>query len=153
MFAPRLGGAFSFAGPFVARFMGATVELPVALHAGRAEASGLDLSALLRRALPDGSARLFARPEDIIPLPEAGAPWRITSRISNGANLRLVLHHDGVGEAEADVPRRAVAADALTKGATVRLRVEAGAVFPAGRATAETPSQKISVPSSKEKTR
>mgnify|MGYP007011839788 CR=1 FL=1 len=119
----------------------------------RAEASGLDLSTLSRRALPDGNARLFARPEDIIPVPEAGAPWRITSRISNGANLRLVLNHASLGEAEADVPRRAVSADALIKGATVRLRLEAGAVFPAGRATAETPSQQISVPPSKEKIR
>ncbi|TGN55701.1 sulfate ABC transporter ATP-binding protein, partial [Paracoccus liaowanqingii] len=47
--------------PFVARFMGATVELPVTLASGRAAAPGLDLTALPRRALPDGAARLFAR--------------------------------------------------------------------------------------------
>mgnify|MGYP002620717734 CR=1 FL=1 len=119
------------ASPFVARFMGATVELPVTLAAGRAEAAGLDLSALPRRALPDGPATLFARPEDITPLPDPDAPWRIVSRVSNGAHLRLVLRHDELGEAEADVPRRAVQAAALHVDAPVRLKIEAGTLFPA----------------------
>lgn len=139
--------------PFVARFMGATVELPVLLQAGRPEGSGLDLSALPRRAMPDGAARLFARPEDILPVPEAGAPWHITSRISNGANLRLVLHHAALGEAEADVPRRAVAADALIAGTPVRLRIGAGAVFAAGRPANTASAHPVSIPSSKENTR
>ncbi len=119
--------------PFVARFMGATVELPVTLLAGRVEAQGLDLSALPRRALPDGPAVLFVRPADIMPIPDAASQWRIVSRMSNGANLRLVLNHAGGAVAEADVPRRAVRADALVTGTAARLRVEAGTVFPATR--------------------
>lgn len=125
--------------PFVARFMGATIELPVTLHAGRADGSGLDLSTLARRALPDGPARLFVRPADITPVPDAAAPWRITSRMSNGAHLRLVLRHAQLGEAEADLPRRAVHADALTTDAPVRLRIEAGTLFPADRRAASAP--------------
>jgi len=126
--------------PFVARFMGATVELPVTLHAGRAEEAGLDLSALPRRALPDGAATLFTRPEDVTPVPDATAPWRIASRASNGAHLRLVLRDPAGLEAEADVPRRAVAAEALVPGAAVRLRIEAGSLFPAERRAAAAPA-------------
>ncbi|MCH8466502.1 MAG: sulfate/molybdate ABC transporter ATP-binding protein [Roseinatronobacter sp.] len=133
------------ASPFVARFMGATVELPVTLQAGRPEAAGLDLQALARRALPDGPATLFVRPEDIRPVPDSAAPWRIESRMSNGAHLRLVLRHATGAEAEADIPRRAVQAEALAPGASVRLRVEAGAIFPAERqgTAATTVSQPI----------
>ncbi len=116
--------------PFVARFMGATVELPVTLHAGRPEGAGLDLSALPRRALANGAATLFVRPEDITPAPDTASPWQIAARTSNGAHLRLVLRHTGGLEAEADVPRRAVEAAALTEGAKVRLRVEVGVIFP-----------------------
>jgi sulfate transport system ATP-binding protein len=119
--------------PFVARFMGATVELPVTLQAGRIEAPGLDLTALPRRALPDGPADLFVRPSDIVPIPDAASPWCIVSRVSNGANLRLVFKHSDGTAAEADVPRRAVAADALVAGTATRLRVEAGTVFPTER--------------------
>ncbi|MBE0412147.1 sulfate ABC transporter ATP-binding protein [Yoonia sp.] len=126
--------------PFVARFMGATVELPVTLLAGRAEGAGLDLAALPRRALGDGPARLFTRPEDIVALPDPKAPWRIVTRTSNGANLRLVLRHPDLGEAEVDTPRRATAADALVVDAPVRLRIAFGTIFPDGRkaATATT---------------
>jgi sulfate transport system ATP-binding protein len=131
--------------PFVARFMGATVELPVTLQAGRADGAGLDLTALPRRALPDGAATLFARPADILPQADAASPWRIVSRASNGAHLRLVLQGPGGAEGEADVPRRTVAAEALVPGAAVRLRIEAGTLFPADRRTpapapAPTPS-------------
>jgi sulfate/thiosulfate transport system ATP-binding protein len=122
--------------PFVARFMGATVELPVALHAGRAEAAGLDLTALPRRALADGTAALYVRPEDITPVPDTATPWRIVSRMSNSAHLRLVLRHADGLEAEADVPRRAVSAEVLVEGAPVRLRVEAGTIFPTERRAA-----------------
>ncbi|GAA0283866.1 sulfate/molybdate ABC transporter ATP-binding protein [Rhodovulum strictum] len=124
------------ASPFVARFMGATVELPVTLHAGRAEGAGLDLSALPRRALPDGAANLFVRPQDITPIPDAAAPWRIASRSSTGAHLRLVVRAPDGAEAEADLPRRAVNAEALDPGAPVRLRIEAGTIFPAERRAA-----------------
>ncbi|MGY6412241.1 MAG: sulfate/molybdate ABC transporter ATP-binding protein [Alkalilacustris sp.] len=121
------------ASPFVARFMGATVALPVTLHAGRAEGAGLDLAAMPRRALPDGPADLFARPEDITPLPDPAGPWRIAARSSNGAHLRLVLRGPDGAEAEADVPRRAVPAAGLPVGAPLRLRVEAGTLFPSDR--------------------
>lgn len=119
--------------PFVARFMGATIELPVILQAGRAEGAGMDLSALARRALPDGPASLFIRPEDITPIPDGSASWRIVTRMSNGAHLRLVLRHPDLGEAEADIPRRAVKADALIPDARVRLKIEAGTIFPTER--------------------
>jgi sulfate/thiosulfate transport system ATP-binding protein len=88
---------------------------------------------LKRRALPDGPADLFVRPADILPVPDATSPWRIVSRMSNGANLRLCLSHADGGQAEADVPRRAVQADALVVGTATRLRVEAGSVFPTAR--------------------
>jgi sulfate transport system ATP-binding protein len=123
----------------VARFMGATVELPVTLHAGRPESPGLDLNALPRRALPDGAADLFIRPADILPVPDATSPWRIVSRVSNGANLRLVLGRADGATAEADIPRRAVQADALVPGTQARLRVEAGTVFPARRDATPSP--------------
>jgi sulfate transport system ATP-binding protein len=131
--------------PFVARFMGATVELPVFLSAGRAEGSGLDLSNLSRRALPDGPARVFIRSEDITPILDKAAPWRIVNRMSNGAHLRLVLRHPDLGEAEADVPRRAVDAAALIPDTTVRLKIEAGTLFASDRQSTpapETPTQK-----------
>ena len=116
--------------PFVARFMGATVELPVTLHAGRAEAPGLDLGKLPRRALADGPARLFVRPTDVTPVPEAGSPWRVAARSSTGTSLRLVLTHPLAGEVEAELPRRSPDAATLAIGAPVRLRVEHGSIFP-----------------------
>ena len=123
--------------PFVARFMGATVEVPVSLRAGRATAPGLDLTALPRRALPDGPATLLARPEDITPLPDAEAPWRVVSRSSTGARLRLILRDAGSTEVEADLPRRG--APSLTNDTTLRLVVEAGTVFPAQGSPLTTP--------------
>ena len=139
--------------PFVAGFMGATIELPVTLQAGRAEGAGLDLSALSRRALPDGPARLFARPEDITPVPDSAAPWVIATRMSNGAHLRLVMRHPDLGEAEADIPRRAVKAEALIPDAAVRLRIEAGTIFPNERRDSNASVSALSLPSQKEKTR
>ncbi|MFC7705389.1 sulfate/molybdate ABC transporter ATP-binding protein [Plastorhodobacter daqingensis] len=121
------------ASPFVARFMGATVELPVRLQAGRAEAQGLDLSALPRRALADGPARLLVRPGDIVPLADAEGPWHVVSRVSTGAELRLLCRHPDVGEVESVLPRRGSAGAALVPGAAVRLRIEAGTLFPTER--------------------
>lgn len=126
--------------PFVARFMGATVEMPVTLRAGRADAAGLDLSALQRRVMPDGPATLFARPEDIAPLPDAASPWRIAARVSNGAQLRLRLRHADGLEAEADVPRRAPHAPSLIQDTPVRLTIEAGTLFPAAQSTVRDPA-------------
>jgi sulfate transport system ATP-binding protein len=139
--------------PFVARFMGAVVELPVTLTSGRAEAAGLDLTALPRRALPDGAATLFARPEDVRPVPDANSPWRIASRMSNGAHLRLVLAQPGGPEVEADLPRRAPQAEALTPGASVRLAIAHGTIFPtdarAKPAPAPAPRQSLKLESRK----
>ncbi|NYS26772.1 sulfate ABC transporter ATP-binding protein [Rhodobacteraceae bacterium 2376] len=129
---------------FVARFMGATVELPVTLQAGRAEGKGLDLTALPRRALPDGAATLFVRPEDIMPVPTTSSPWRIATRTSNGAHLRLILRHEDGKEAEADVPRRAVQAQTLIADTPVQLKIEAGTLF----ATASTPARRSARPAS-----
>jgi sulfate transport system ATP-binding protein len=128
------------ASPSVARFMGATVELPVQLSQGRATAAGLDLTALPRRALPDGAATLFARPADIRAVTDAASPWRVASVVSTGAELRLMLSHPDLPDAEAIMPRRS--ATPLAKDDPVTLRVEAAAIFPASRreATAVAPA-------------
>lgn len=118
--------------PFVARFMGATIELPVSLRAGRAEAPGLDASRLSRRALADGPATLFLRPADIVPVADAAAPWQVVRCTSNGAILRIDLT-DGTRQIPVDLPRRAPEAQGLCKGTRVHLRPEAGALFPQGR--------------------
>ncbi|WP_265500885.1 sulfate/molybdate ABC transporter ATP-binding protein [Paracoccus beibuensis] len=119
------------ASPFVARFMGATVELPVTLLAGRASGPGLDLTALPRRALPDGPAHILARPADIRAVPDAGGCWTVGSLGSTGAELHLTASRPDGTEVEVQMPRRG--APALTRGATVTLGVEAAAVFPYSR--------------------
>jgi len=122
------------ASPFVARFMGATVELPVDLFMGRARQDGFDCSALTRRVLPDGPGRLFTRPEDITPIANPAGPWRIIERSSNGAHLALALEHPEHGRLQSEIPRRAVNAETLAVGATAYLKIEAGTVFPEGPA-------------------
>ena len=58
----------------LARFMGATIELPVTVTAGRATATGIDTTQLERRAFADGPATLFIRPADLTPVADpAGA--------------------------------------------------------------------------------
>ncbi|WP_410217424.1 sulfate/molybdate ABC transporter ATP-binding protein [Paracoccus sp. (in: a-proteobacteria)] len=113
--------------PFVARFMGATAVLPVTLQAGRAIGPGLDLTALPRRALPDGPAQMFARPADIRVQPDPAGPWRISGLTSTGADLRLVLNHPDLPEIEAQMPRRG--SPALAEGDLVTLRLEGAAIF------------------------
>ncbi|WP_134679946.1 sulfate/molybdate ABC transporter ATP-binding protein [Paracoccus ravus] len=132
------------ASPFVARFMGATVELPVMLHAGRAEASGLDASRLPRRALPDGAATLFLRPADITPIADPSGRWEVSRCTSNGAILRLELS-DGSQTIPVDLPRRAPEAKGLEQGTRVLLRPEAAAIFPGPRA-AQMQAQPIEFP-------
>lgn len=124
------------ASAFVAGFMGATIQLPVQMRAGRIEAEGLDASALERRVLPDGPATLYLRPEDITPVPDPAGPWRIASRNSTGTVLRLMLIGRDGQKVESLFPRRAIGADKLQPGVLTRLRPQAGAVFPlAGPAT------------------
>ncbi|TKA94983.1 ATP-binding cassette domain-containing protein, partial [Cereibacter changlensis] len=77
------------ANPFVARFTGATVELPVTLHAGRAERAGWDLTRLDRVALPDGAATLFLRPAEITPVADPAGGCRVSESVSTGRSLRL----------------------------------------------------------------
>ncbi|MTH63656.1 sulfate/molybdate ABC transporter ATP-binding protein [Paracoccus shanxieyensis] len=120
------------ASPFVARFMGATIELPVTIRAGRVEAPGLDTSRLPRRALPDGPAMLFLRPDDAVPVADANGRFHVSRCTSNGAILRLDLT-DGQTTLPLDLPRRAPEAKGLTSGTRVALRVEAGAIFSNGR--------------------
>jgi sulfate transport system ATP-binding protein len=119
--------------PFVARFMGATVEIPVILNAGRAEAPGVDTSRLSRRALPDGPANLFVRPDDLTPVRDLVGPWKVTSITSTGAQLRLVLSNPLGRDVPVEMQRRAPEARDLSVGATVHLRPEAGTVFPEPR--------------------
>lgn len=119
--------------PFVARFLGMTVEVPVSLHAGRAEARGFDTSALPRVAMPDGAGTLSLRPTDITPVPDPQGRFRVTEAISTGALLRLTLA-DTQGDLtpEIEIPRRL--APALRAGDHVHLRPEAGRLFPAAGA-------------------
>ncbi|MTH78878.1 sulfate/molybdate ABC transporter ATP-binding protein [Paracoccus aestuariivivens] len=116
------------ASPFVARFMGATIELPIMLSAGRAEAVGLDASRLPRRALPDGPATLFIRPADLTPVSDPSGRWQVSRCASNGAILRLELT-DGAQTIPVDLPRRAPEAKGLERGVHVTLRPEAAAIF------------------------
>lgn len=120
------------ASPFVARFLGLSVELPVQMRAGRIEAAGIDASALPRRAIADGAATLFARPADLTPICTPDGAFRVTDRASSGELLRLQVQ-DAQGLAfEVEIPRRH--APAITAGQRVDLRVEAGRIFPAARA-------------------
>ncbi|RJK99963.1 sulfate/molybdate ABC transporter ATP-binding protein, partial [Paracoccus siganidrum] len=117
------------ASAFVARFVGLTVELPVTMHQGRAEAPGIDLTALPRRAMADGPATLFLRPSDIAVRPDPEGCFRVAEIVSTGALLRLQLTGpDGCG-IEAEMPRRRIAG--LETGQPVLLRPEAGRIFPA----------------------
>ena len=118
--------------PFVARFLGATVEMPVRLHAGRAERPGLDAAQIARIATGDGPARLFLRPGDITVAPDDQSPFRLIDRISTGAVVRLRLADDlteGAPEVEVEIPRR-LAPAGLEPGQRLRLRPEAGRLFP-----------------------
>ena len=125
--------------PFVARFLGLTVDLPVTMGAGRAYAAGLDLAALPRRALPDGPARLFLRPADIQPIPDPAAPFRVTEIATTGALLRVAAE-DGTGcRIEAEVPRRD--SRGLRHGQPVALRAVAGQIFPGGASQSALPIQ------------
>ncbi|HEY0214072.1 MAG TPA: sulfate/molybdate ABC transporter ATP-binding protein [Paenirhodobacter sp.] len=119
--------------PFVARFLGMTVEFPVNLRAGRAEAVGLDTGALPRVAMADGAATLFLRPTEITPLPDAQGRFLVTDITSTGALLRLHLKDEQLGgEPEIEIIRRH--APVLHVGDRVRLRPEAGRLFPAAAA-------------------
>ncbi len=137
------------ASPFVARFMGATVELAVSLRAGRIEGAGLDVSRLARRPLPDGPARLFLRPEDITPIPDPAGIWQVRQIGSTGATIRVQLGDPQGNTIEAALPRRAPEARALHTGAATLLRLEAGSVFagPSDKAGSETGSPASAVPS------
>ncbi|WP_347268928.1 sulfate/molybdate ABC transporter ATP-binding protein [Paracoccus sp. (in: a-proteobacteria)] len=132
------------ANAFTARFMGATVELPVMLQAGRALATGLDAGRLPRRALPDGPASLFLRPDDITPVADPQGRWRIARLSSNGAVLRLEIG-DGTTAIAVDLPRRAPEAQGLHPGSRVSLRAEAGAIFADPR-RAPAPAHAIDIP-------
>jgi len=115
------------ASPFVARFMGAVVELPVTLRAGRAEALGLDARGLERRAMADGPAQLFLRPDAIALEADASSPWVLSHKASNGATIRVTLRHDNALEIPVDLQRHS--APDLTVGTAYRLRPLTGAVF------------------------
>ncbi|MDO5603562.1 MAG: sulfate/molybdate ABC transporter ATP-binding protein [Paracoccus sp. (in: a-proteobacteria)] len=112
--------------PFVARFLGLTVEMPVSVIGGQPVAPGLDGAGLRRAGLENGAATLFLRPADVNPVPDPAGPYRITEATSTGALLRLRL--DGPGGAfPAEIPRRD--APGLRPGQTVRLRPLAGQMF------------------------
>ncbi|RWR30283.1 ATP-binding cassette domain-containing protein [Sinirhodobacter populi] len=116
--------------PFVARFLGMTVELPVTLHAGRAGAPGLDTASLPRVAMADGPAMLFLRPTDITPVPDPQGRFTVADVTSTGALLRLRLKDDLTSaEPEIEIARRL--APPLRAGARIHLRPEAGRLFPA----------------------
>lgn len=113
--------------PFVARFLGLTVELPVTMQAGRAQAPGFDLTALARRALPDGPATLFLRPADIRPVADPAAPFRLTEIASTGALRRMVAENDSGCRIESELARRDC--QGLETGMSVSLSALAGQIF------------------------
>ncbi|RGP36282.1 sulfate/molybdate ABC transporter ATP-binding protein [Pseudotabrizicola alkalilacus] len=115
------------ASPFVARFMGAVVELPVTLRAGRAEAAGLDARALERRAMADGPAQLFLRPDAIALEADPASPWVLAHKSSNGAMIRASMRRADGTEVPVDLLRHS--APDLTLGTAYRLRPLTGAVF------------------------
>ena len=116
------------ASPFVARFMGAVVEVPVILRAGRAEAAGLDTRMVERRAMADGPARMFLRPDAIVLDADPDSPWVLTHKASNGAVIRATLRRIDGAEVPVDLLRHS--APELTLGTAYRLRPLTGAVFP-----------------------
>ncbi len=116
--------------PFVADFMGATVALPVTVRGGSVAAPGVDASRVAAPGLPDGPARLFVRPEDLVPVPDPAGPWTVASISNTGSQLRLVLADASGAEVPADLRRRHPAAQGLSPGARVHLRPEAASVFP-----------------------
>ncbi|MBB1491487.1 sulfate/molybdate ABC transporter ATP-binding protein [Paracoccus sp. MC1854] len=118
------------ASPFVANFMGATIELPVAVRGGRVAAEGIETDHL-PSALPDGPARLFMRPEDLTPIPDPDGPWTIASVTNTGAHLRLVLADAAGTKIPADLRRRSPRAAQIAPGVRVHLRPEHASVFPA----------------------
>lgn len=129
------------ASPFVARFLGMTVELPVALRAGRAEAEGVDPSALARVVMPDGPAVLFLRPTDITPLPDPAGRFVVADVTSTGAQLRLVLS-DSAGQTDVEIEiARRLAPNGLKPGIRLNLRPEAGRLF----SRAEAPSAPVTI--------
>jgi sulfate transport system ATP-binding protein len=133
------------ASPFVARFMGATIELEVDIRAGRIGGDGIDGARLARRALPDGSGTLFVQPSEITPVIDPNGPWVVTSVVSTGSALRPVLVNGSV-EVALDLPRRSPAAKGLIPGARALLRPEAGTVFPKAEARrAQMPAQQQSL--------
>lgn len=132
------------ASPFVARFMGAVTEVSVTMRGGQAVAPGLDTTALTRRALPDGPARLFLRPDAITVIPNPTSPWRIARKSSTGAALHLLLQDDSGHEIQADLPRHS-APDALADGVAVTIRPLSGALF---RQTAGQPASTPNAPAS-----
>ena len=119
--------------PFVARFLGATVELPVTLRAGRVEAAGVDASHLPRVAYPDGAARLFLRPGEISPAVDRTSPFTVSTIVSTGATLRLCVTGPGGLSFDIEVPRRSSGVADIRTGTPIRLRPEAGRVFADGK--------------------
>ncbi|MFD1795920.1 sulfate/molybdate ABC transporter ATP-binding protein [Paracoccus aurantiacus] len=113
--------------PFVARFMGAVVELPVNISDGRATARGLDASALPVTSAPDGPGRLFLRPDSIALIPDPASPWQLSRKISTGADLRLTLLGPEGQEIPVDLPRRSAPPVEISQ--TYRLRPSVGALF------------------------
>ena len=129
--------------PFVARFTGAVIELPVILRAGRIEAEGIDAGLLPRRALADGQGSLLLRPDVIELAPDEGSPWVITGLGSTGAELHFRLQGPSGATLSTVSPRHAPGARDLRTGTHVRLRPLTGAVFvnnPAAGAAPQTAS-------------
>jgi sulfate transport system ATP-binding protein len=116
--------------PFVARFLGATNEIPVDLRAGRAIAPGLDATALDRVAFRDGPATLFARPADLDLAPDAASPLRVAAVVESGAAVIATVEGTGA-PVEVEIPRRAARGLNLKPGAPVRLIAHAARAFPA----------------------
>ncbi|PZO67450.1 MAG: sulfate ABC transporter ATP-binding protein [Paracoccus denitrificans] len=115
--------------PFIADFMGATIQLPATVHDGLISAAGVDAANLRAPDTPNGPATLFVRPEDAGPYADDAGQWTVASVATTGTQLRLVLRDDHGIEIPADLRRRAVDAARLRPGARVSLRPDAASVF------------------------
>ena len=118
--------------PFVSRFLGDSNELDCHVAAGSVLLPGLDTSALPRVSVPNGPAKLYARPHDIaISAAEDGeACVRFISAV--GANIRIEAELPDGRVVELTRTREEQAEDPVAVGARVGLRLYRAQVYPAG---------------------
>ncbi len=118
--------------PFVSGFLGDNNALDCHVAAGSVLLPGLDTAAVERVALPNGPARLYARPHDIAaaPTPDGEATIRFISTV--GAFVRVEAELPDGRIVELTRTREEQNEDPLTIGMRVSLRLYRAQVFAAG---------------------